>query len=99
MTRGQSLSDAARSAGMPALLTGMLATVHGSDDLANVMAFLGRHYEYRFSRLSEVLRAAAIPCFVFTVGAMVLLVELSVFQPMIAMNSVLSAPHIHGGGF
>jgi type IV pilus assembly protein PilC len=95
LVTGQPLAAAARAAAMPSLLSGMLQTVRGDEDLLQVLSFLGRHYEDRFSRTREFLRSAAIPAFVFSMGAIVLLVELSVFQPLIGL--IQATAHYPGG--
>jgi MSHA biogenesis protein MshG len=94
--RGQSIHDAARTAHMPPLVVGMLATVRSVDDLGEVFAFLARYYEFRFSRRRELLRALYVPFIVAAMGAIVLLIALTVFQPMIAL--ILAMTHF-GGGF
>jgi type II secretory pathway component PulF len=93
---GQPLHQAARAARMPTLVVGMLATVRNTDDLAEVFSFLGRYYEFRFSRRRELLRALYIPFVVALMGAVVLLIALSIFQPMIAL---ITATARYAGGF
>ena len=83
--RGQPLHEAARLAEMPGLMVAMLATVRNTDDLGEIFSFLHRHYEFRFSRRRELLRALYIPFVVMLMGALVLLIELSIFQPLIAL--------------
>jgi len=100
LTRGGGLAESARASGMPSLLSGMLNTVRGDDDLVQVLSFLARHFEYRFSRWRELMYAAGIPIFVGVVGAFVVLVELSVFQPIIALIDICAEPvRRHIGGF
>jgi type II secretory pathway component PulF len=99
-TAGQPIQDAARRANMPPIVSGMLNTVHGNDDMVQVMAFLSRHFEFRFSRWREIMRAAGIPLFVGAAGSIVFMVELSVFQPIINLINVVAEPiHRHIGGF
>jgi type II secretory pathway component PulF len=99
MTAGQLPQQAAADAGLPSLFVGMLATVRSGEDFLQVMSFLARYYESRFSKAREVMRAAAIPAFVLVTGLAVLFVDLAVFQPMISMINHLALP-IHGiGGF
>jgi type II secretory pathway component PulF len=93
---GQPLHEAARAAGMPPLVVGMLATVRNTDDLAEVFSFLGRYYEFRFSRRRELLRALYIPLVVALMGGVVLLIALSIFQPMIALTMATAR---YAGGF
>jgi MSHA biogenesis protein MshG len=94
--RGQSLHDAARAAHMPPLVVGMLAAVRSLDDLGDVFAFLARYYEFRFSRRRELLRALHVPFVVAIMGVIVLLIALSIFQPMILL---IQATMHFGGGF
>jgi type IV pilus assembly protein PilC len=97
VARGQSMPDAARRAHMPELFAAMLATVRGDDSLRQVLAFLRRHYEFRFSRARAVLQAAYVPAIVFFFGALVALVGMALIQPIAILNQ-----HIAGyvlGGF
>jgi type II secretory pathway component PulF len=95
---GGAVGESAGRAGLPPLVTRMLKTATSSENAQQVMSFLARHYEYRFSRFREILRAAAIPAYVTIMGALVLLVQLSVFQPMIALiDATAGAGHHHGG--
>jgi type IV pilus assembly protein PilC len=82
---GASIHEAARSAGMPGLVVGMLSAARQGEDAANVLRFLARYYRSRFSRLSAVVRGAAIPLTVLAFGVIVGLVTLSLFTPMINM--------------
>jgi type II secretory pathway component PulF len=81
---------------MPELFAAMLATVRGDDSLRQVLAFLWRHYEYRFSRTRAVLQAAYVPAIVLSFGALVALVGTALIQP-IAMLNLHIATHVSGG--
>lgn len=70
---------------MPGLVVGMLSAARQGEDAANVLRFLARYYRSRFSRLSAVVRGAAIPLTVLAFGVIVGLVTLSLFTPMINM--------------
>jgi len=96
---GQAIETAAGRAGMPALVGSMLKSAVNGEGKMQVMSFLARHYEYRFSRFREVLRAVAIPAFVTVMGALVLVVQLSIFQPMLSLIDSLSSGGHHRGGF
>ena len=96
VSRGQSLHDAARYAHMPELFAAMLATVRSGDSLQQVLAFLWRHYEYRFSRTRAVLQAACVPAIVFFFGAFVALVGSALMQPIAMLSQHLSV-QISGG--
>jgi type II secretory pathway component PulF len=89
VTRGQSMHDAARHARMPELFAAMLATVRGDDSLRQVLAFLRRHYEYRFSRARAVLRAAYVPAIVFFFGSLVAFVGVALILPIAALIDVI----------
>jgi MSHA biogenesis protein MshG len=97
MENGQPPRDSARAAGMPVLLSSMLATARGGEDWIQVLAFLARHYENRLSRLREIVRATAVPIMVLVMGAGVLFLALCVFQPMIVLVQA-NMTH-HAGGF
>jgi type IV pilus assembly protein PilC len=85
MSRGQSLSDSARTARMPALVSGMLKTALDTPAAAEGFRFLGRYYGARFSRAMIMLRASAVPVFAIVMGVVVGIVALSVFLPMIRL--------------
>jgi type II secretory pathway component PulF len=82
---GVPLADAARSAGMPALLVGMLATARASDDAADVFAFLGRYYRARFSRTATLLEAAVVPAVSIGFGLVVGLICMGLFVPLVRL--------------
>jgi type II secretory pathway component PulF len=86
---GQSMHEAARNARMPELFAAMLATVRGDDSLRQVLAFLWRHYEYRFSRARAILQAAYVPAIVFFFGSLVALIGVALMQPMAALIRVI----------
>jgi type IV pilus assembly protein PilC len=87
VARGQNLADGARYARMPRLMTAMLATVRGSDSLLEVLAFLRRHYQYRFSRARAVMQAALVPLIVLMLGLAVGFVAVSLMQPIAMLTS------------
>jgi MSHA biogenesis protein MshG len=97
VARGQSLSGAARFARMPRLFTAMLATVRGSDSLLEVLAFLRRHYEYRFSRARAVIQSAFVPIVVLILGSAVAVVGMSMMQPIAKLIDYLATKSM--GGF
>ena len=83
VTAGLSLSDAARQAGLPPLLTGMLATASGPDGTADAMRFLGRYYDSRGSAAAALLRGAAIPLMTLGFAVIVTFMVLGIFMPLI----------------
>jgi type IV pilus assembly protein PilC len=88
---GQDLQSAARAAGMPPRVWGMLATTHNAEDLANVFRFLARYYRSRFSRVSTFIEAATVPLLVLIFGLIIACVALSLFAPMSALIHNMSA--------
>jgi type IV pilus assembly protein PilC len=93
---GLPLADAARAAGMPKLIVGLLATTAAGDDLPRVLRFLARYYESRFSRAAELLRSAAAPLLAVVFGALVLVVALAVMTPLVELVDAL-AGKLSGG--
>jgi type II secretory pathway component PulF len=85
VTAGHSAADAARAARMPEFVCGMIASAQAAADLPQVMDFLGRYYDGRFSRAAQVLRGAAIPALAICFGLVVLLITYSLFEPMIQL--------------
>jgi type II secretory pathway component PulF len=100
LTGGESIETAARHAAMPPLVVSMIKSARNGEGTLQVLTFLARHYEFRFSRLRELIRAAAIPTLVACTGALVLCVQLSIFKPLIAIIDVLALGNgPHRGGF
>jgi type II secretory pathway component PulF len=79
---GQLPPDAARTARMPALLVGMLATARQASDTAEVFAFVSRFYASRFDRRRELLRGAYIPVMTLVMGVIVAIIALALFLPL-----------------
>jgi type IV pilus assembly protein PilC len=75
-------AEAARKAGMPPLLVGMLSTARQADDAAEVFDFVARFYGSRFDRRRELLRGAYIPVVTLLMGLMVAAIALALFVPM-----------------
>ena len=81
---GEHPPDAARAAGLPDLLVGMLRTTGGAET-AEVLRFLARYYDSRFSRGAVLLRAALVPFIAIATGTPVCLFILSVQLPLIRL--------------
>jgi type II secretory pathway component PulF len=81
---GESFAGAARRAGMPRLVVGLIATAQPAD-LAGALRFLARYYQGRFSRLTLLLSAAAAPALALLFGAVVATVALGVFVPVVRL--------------
>ena len=86
---GVPLAEAARRAGMPPLVSGMLAPVStpgkGSADVQEVFAFLARYYDGRFSRSAALLEGAAVPAMVMLFGFFVASAALGLMLPMMEL--------------
>jgi type II secretory pathway component PulF len=80
---GRSLAEAARAAGMPAMIPGMLGSARGTDEAADVFGFLARYYGSRYSATATMLQAAVIPVTVFIFAFLVASVALALFVPII----------------
>lgn len=85
MASGRTPADAARAAGMPRLLVGLVATAERGRGLAEAFGFLRRHYERRLNRAVELLRGAAVPASVMITGLLVGWFVFAMFMPMIAL--------------
>jgi type IV pilus assembly protein PilC len=96
MQRGRLLHEAALDAGLPRLVSGMLATAIHTPDVPQVLQFLGRYYSGRFSRALELLRASTVPAIAIGMGAIVCWIALSLFAPLMSLMVTLSAP-MHRG--
>jgi type II secretory pathway component PulF len=96
VARGESIHEAARYARMPRLVVAMLATVRNEGTMSQVLGFLRRHYDYRFSRARAIADAACVPAITFFFGAVVALVGASLMQPIAVLNENI-ARHILGG--
>jgi type IV pilus assembly protein PilC len=91
---GVSPADAARNAGLPPFVAGMLAQIATTASAEEVFRFLSRYYRSRFSRTAIALRAAGVPLMVLGFGVVVALVALAIFMPMTTMIQTLS---VHAG--
>jgi len=82
---GGRADDAARRAGLPPLLCGMIGAGGGGGrgDVAPAMEFLESYYAARFSRTRELLHAAAVPAMTLFFGAIVLFVATALFMPLL----------------
>ena len=96
MSQGAAIPDAARHAGLPRLVSGMLSTAIKTPDLAQVLRFLGRYYSTRFSRAIALLEASMVPIVAISMGFLVCWVALSIFAPMISLIQTVSLPMSRG---
>jgi type II secretory pathway component PulF len=86
---GAPLHEAARDAGLPELLVGLISTAQGAGDMPEVFDFLSRYYDSRFSRAAQLLRGALIPMLAIGFGAIVAGMALSIFEPLISLTNAL----------
>lgn len=82
---GQLPAEAARQAGMPAIMSGLLATAHHGEDAAAVFRFLARHYDAQFSRLRAILSAASVPLITLFFAAIVGFIAFGLFVPLLRL--------------
>jgi type IV pilus assembly protein PilC len=87
---GLPADEAARRAGLPHLVGGMIASGRGGDPAAAV-EFLANYYDGRMSRARELLRAAVVPAFALCFGALVLFLVTAMYQPILNLMNQLSA--------
>ena len=91
LSGGASLQAAAKSANMPALVSGMLGP---GVDVPQSLSFLSRYYTARVGRLASLLAAAALPTFVILMAVLAGTVIVSFFLPMVAL---IDANVLHAG--
>ena len=85
LRQGQSMTDAARAAGLPALFVGMLGTASAATQPADVFAFLCRYYTERVSPAEALLKAAALPLATLIAAICVAWFVFSIFYPLIVL--------------
>jgi len=85
LSRGMDLAVAARAVRLPNLMVGLLAPSVASATLADLFRFLGRFYTNRAARGAAWMRAASIPLTAILAGAIVLLLIVAIFKPMLLM--------------
>jgi type II secretory pathway component PulF len=86
---GMTAADAGRAAGMPKLIVGLTGTGEVAS-AEQAFRFLSRYYATRFSRLAQLARGAVVPVMVFIFGAVVGMVALGLYLPMISLISAVS---------
>ncbi|MGA2582399.1 MAG: type II secretion system F family protein [Tepidisphaeraceae bacterium] len=80
ITQGTPLPQAAKEAGMPALLVGLLPAAAGSDALAATLSFLAKHYETRLATTRALLRSFYIPILILVMASAVAMLGMAIFQ-------------------
>jgi type II secretory pathway component PulF len=86
---GQAADEAAREAGLPNLVCGMIGAGRGGEP-AEAVEFLAAYYRGRFSRSRELLRAGAVPIMALVFGGFVLFVAAGMFSPLVEMMDHLT---------
>ncbi|MEX1015314.1 MAG: type II secretion system F family protein [Phycisphaeraceae bacterium] len=95
---GREPGEAARTARLPAVVSGMLGpATSGGGDAVRTFAFLGRYYRLRFSKLAELGRAAVLPAIVLVSALLVGFVVLAMFLPLIELIDSATNEALTGG--
>jgi type IV pilus assembly protein PilC len=92
---GDSLADAARSAGMPSIVVGLIATARNAETVVDVCGFLARYYRTRFSRTAAILHGINIPLLVLIFGFLVACVAISMLMPLMVLIQNMSSGGAH----
>ncbi|HEV7299333.1 MAG TPA: type II secretion system F family protein [Tepidisphaeraceae bacterium] len=87
---GASMADAARLAGLPRLVVGLLATAHGSNGALVVCDFLSRYYGSKYSRSRALIVGAYVPAVTLVLGVCVAAVALAMLVPLTRMADQVS---------
>ena len=82
VSSGLSMHEAARQAGAPSLIVSLLATGEQAGNVPEVLEFLTRHYDTRFSRAAEVLRGVTRPAIVLLLAVVVGWFVVGLFMPL-----------------
>lgn len=86
---GIPLAEGANVAGVPRIFRGILAGAGNQTPAA--LDFLARYYANRFSRVRILLRGAVVPAGVLFFAGCVVVIDLSVFLPLIEMINHMAA--------
>lgn len=82
---GEPVDRAAREAGMPPLVSGLVATGTAGAGLPEALGFLRRFYDHRFSRTAAFVQAAWTPISTLLLAALVLWIALAWFVPLVVL--------------
>ena len=82
---GDTPADAADTAGLPQLMSGLLAPTSTQAPDCELFNFLERYYRNRFSRTHALLRSALGPILVLTIGTLVGTTVVSLFLPLVKL--------------
>lgn len=88
--RGVAISAAARQAGLPEMVPGILATATGEDGMRRALEFLGHAYRARFSRTWLLIQGIGQPLIVLMLGLVVGTFVLAFFLPLVKLIASVS---------
>ena len=94
MVEGLDQQQAARRAGIPELVGGMLATARSEQDTAQVFDFLARYYGDRGEKAAVLMLAATEPIIVILMGVLVAFVVMGLFMPLVKL--IWTMVHLSG---
>ncbi len=98
LMNGHAAGASAERVGLPSMAYGTIATAERTGDLSGALAFLQHHYDSRFHRFEQFLRAALGPMMVIVLGGLVGLVVYALFAPIPALvQSVADTTGLGGG--
>jgi type IV pilus assembly protein PilC len=91
-SRGMTIPDAARNAGLPRLVASLLSTALYANGFVEVLRFLARYYRFRFTRAVALIEASAAPLIALSMGFLVLWLAIAMLAPLISLIQTLSSP-------
>jgi type IV pilus assembly protein PilC len=87
LVAGRTPADAADAAGLPQLMSGLLAPTSTRAPDPELFTFLERYYRNRFSRARMALRGASVPVAVLLLGTVVGTTVVAMFLPLVKLIS------------
>jgi type IV pilus assembly protein PilC len=85
LVAGRNPAEAADAAGLPNLMSGLLAPTSAREPDPELFSFLERYYRNRFSRARMALRGAAVPVAVLLLGTLEGTVVVGMFLPLVKL--------------
>lgn len=82
---GEDIGQAARAAGLPTLLAGMLGSGQAAANLPEAVTFLRKYYDERFGRSAALLQAAVTPAVVLILAVVVGWILVGLFYPLVVL--------------
>lgn len=89
VTLGTPIAEAARKAGLPALVPNLLRTADGPAGVRNVFLFLARYYDSRHGAAAALIQGAAVPVMVAIFGGVIACLALAMFLPLVTLMNHL----------